>query len=73
MVYLVRWILEKVCQGHHIFRDESQWVALSLSNRIKRKEKKTNEEVKQDDQRHRKFQCIRAFLVILLITKDSEY
>ena len=29
MLYLGRWIIGKVCQGHHIFRDESQWVAFS--------------------------------------------
>lgn len=29
MLYLGRWITGKVCQGHHIFRDESQWVAFS--------------------------------------------
>lgn len=31
MVFLGRWIVGKVCQGHHIFRDESQRVVFSLA------------------------------------------
>lgn len=42
MVYLRRWIVGKVCQGHPIFRDESHWVAFSPATGWR--EKRTKED-----------------------------
>lgn len=71
MVYLGRWIVGKVCQGHHIFRDESQWVAFSLATGSREKKGKRKEGRKEevtcscstkDDQQPKTDRCLCGLL-----------
>ena len=49
MFDLGRWIVGKVCQGHRIFRDESQWMTLAQQqDQEKRKEDKIRKNRRSD-------------------------